>query len=1239
MAALPSAIWRALTGNKLFVLALVPAIALRADAELGYRWQVYFPDSLGYLASAVNNWPDSTRVSGYAGLLKLLQPFHSLALVTVLQHVMGLLVAVMIYAVARRYGVPTWLAVLVTVPVLYDGFEIQLEHLIMADTLFLFLVMLAVTVITWSPRPSWWACLVAGLMLGLSAVVRSTGLPLLAVFAVYLLIRLYPLRGSDRGGRPNYRSWLALAVSVVGFGIAFAAPAVAYERWYDQRHGEFAMTDSTGVFLYSRVMTFADCSRLSLPANLSRLCTSVPPGQRPLAQSYLWASYSPLLRLGAPEFSPQVNKLAEQFAIKAIEGQPLDYARVVLDDTWRTFGWTRSVFPYASVYDNYLFGGQNVTVSATPGTGWAFAPNNYVHGDPQTAVVSPYATVIRVYQRYVWLPGTVYGLILLAGLSGVILAWRRAGGEALLPWAVSLALIVVPAATAEFDYRYVLTAVPFGCLAAALAFGSETVGGRWLANRRRLAGASVDDTVVDIFTPDQRPDYTRKFDNRGWPSSAQSSTREFDASAPLTPPRERADRTGNAHPDRPMSRSARRNAMVRRAYADAALTAGPVDFDDDPRVRFRPVASSGERLLLTLLALVNAATAVVFIGWLLLPAHVPGPGVIGLGGWKLAIARISFCVVIAVETTRLVQNFAVWVFAWAMKDPIPKAPAAGLRVAILTTIVPSKEPIHVVERTLRAMLRIRYRGTVHVWILDEGDDPAVKEMAARLGVHHFSRKGVPRYNQPSGPFRAKTKSGNHNAWRDQYEGHYDVVAQMDPDHVPLECFLERTLGYFRDPDVAFVVAPQVYGNMHNNWVAHGASVQQYFFSGVVERGGNGMEAPLLIGTNHLYRPKAWREIGGYQDSIIEDHLTSMRVHGTVNPRSGRQWRGVYTPDVLAIGEGPESWTDYFNQQKRWAYGIWEILLKQKMRAGIRLRPPQRLLYGLVQFYYPSAAATLLLGSVATAIYLLLGITAIQVNGAVWVTLWTANMVSWILLWFWLRRFNLADHERRELGMTGMLLALFAGPIYVAAAARALAGRPLRYAVTAKGSLKSADSMRTFRLHLWWAAAAIGFLLISFEAHHDIAALRIWGSLAAVIGIGPPLILASSRLGKGGQLPPERDHPTQAPAGVPVDYRVPVRTEPRGIVRGGRHRTRSGTAVADRPAPALAGDGGPVFTGGTPASSARARPHTRGRHASAPPPLAPASVPRQHSGPPSHRPDTSRGPAHHPYRGHDYPADS
>lgn len=74
-------------------------------------------------------------------------------------------------------------------------------------------------------------------------------------------------------------------------------------------------------------------------------------------------------------------------------------------------------------------------------------------------------------------------------------------------------------------------------------------------------------------------------------------------------------------------------------------------------------------------------------------------------------------------------------------------------------------------------------------------------------MHHFSRKdrGYLEFNK--GAFAARTKHGNHNRWLFEYAGHYNVVMFVDTDHVPLPVFAERLLGYFRDPDVAFVVAP------------------------------------------------------------------------------------------------------------------------------------------------------------------------------------------------------------------------------------------------------------------------------------------------------------------------------------------------------------------------------------------------------------------------------------------------
>jgi len=274
----------------------------------------------------------------------------------------------------------------------------------------------------------------------------------------------------------------------------------------------------------------------------------------------------------------------------------------------------------------------------------------------------------------------------------------------------------------------------------------------------------------------------------------------------------------------------------------------------------------------------------------------------------------------------------------------------------------------------------------------------------------------------------------------------------------------------------------------------------------------GLDAPLLIGTNHMYRPAAWQQIGGYQDSVTEDHLTGMRVLGTTNPATGNRWRGVYTPDVLAIGEGPTTWTDYFNQQKRWAYGIWEIKIIRRLRTGIRLSLRQRLLFGMVQFYYPSVAAHVLLGSISTAGYLLLDVSPARVDGTVWLALWATSMASWFALWLWLRRFNLATHERRELGLYGIVLTLLAGPIYVAAGVAALLRRPMRYTVTAKGGLRSPDSARTFAVHAVWAAAAAVVLGLSLLLDNDHPALRVWAMLVLFTGAAPPLAAAFARAG-------------------------------------------------------------------------------------------------------------------------------
>ncbi len=86
---------------------------------------------------------------------------------------------------------------------------------------------------------------------------------------------------------------------------------------------------------------------------------------------------------------------------------------------------------------------------------------------------------------------------MLIGAAGVVARWRRWGGAGLLPWMVGGLLIVLPAMTAGFSYRYVLAALPPACLAAGLAFarrpGDRSVGALAADLRRHLGrGVAVD---------------------------------------------------------------------------------------------------------------------------------------------------------------------------------------------------------------------------------------------------------------------------------------------------------------------------------------------------------------------------------------------------------------------------------------------------------------------------------------------------------------------------------------------------------------------------------------------------------------------------------------------------------------------------------------------------------------------------------------------------------------------------
>lgn len=446
----------------------------------------------------------------------------------------------------------------------------------------------------------------------------------------------------------------------------------------------------------------------------------------------------------------------------------------------------------------------------------------------------------------------------------------------------------------------------------------------------------------------------------------------------------------------------------------------------------------------------------------------------------------------------------------------PPRPASGLRVAFITTFVPASESLDMLGRTLRAMLAADYPHDT--WLLDEGDSVEVRALCRSLGVRHFSRHGIAEYNTARGRFLARTKAGNHNAWYAEYAERYDVVAQIDSDFQVRRDFLTRTLGYFRDSRVAFVGTPQIYGNM-GNLIARGAAQQTYLFYGPIMRALSRRRMTLLIGANHIVRVAALQDIGWYQGHLTEDLATGMRFH------AGR-WESVYVAEPLAVGEGPTTWTAYFNQQYRWAFGCLNIFFAHSPRLNLKMRGRHALYYFLLEQFYFSGL-TMAAAVVLLLLYYLFGWAPANFE--------VAQLVSWyvpLLAWrqamlLWLQRFNVRPAEESGLMWAGRVLTIAAIPIYFLALVGVLRNKRVTWKTTPKGEAgdQEGDSLRVFVPHLGLSMLILAGMGGAVALGHTAWVFLAWGCVTASL-------MAAFSAGQVGRrmiaaLPRRRSRLTQA----------------------------------------------------------------------------------------------------------------
>ncbi len=296
-----------------FAVALGVAALIRLLVLVAYRPALWYGDTPEYLGSAKELAIPPVHQIGYPVFLSITH-FEgvTVATVTAAQHLIGLALAVLCYAFLQRRHVPKWLSIVGVSPLLFDGFLITMEQFVMADTLFLALLLTGLVLLFWDERPTVWLAFGAGAFLAAATLTRVIGLPVALLAIIYVLLR-----------RAGWRPMLTLAATI-------AIPLAAYVMLFQQKYGTYGFSTHQGGFFYARVATFVDCDKLQVEERLMRLCPVEPLDARKHQEYYVWQA-------GAVAQWGEATDIGQEFASAAIAQQPGAYLKVVALDMWHYF--------------------------------------------------------------------------------------------------------------------------------------------------------------------------------------------------------------------------------------------------------------------------------------------------------------------------------------------------------------------------------------------------------------------------------------------------------------------------------------------------------------------------------------------------------------------------------------------------------------------------------------------------------------------------------------------------------------------------------------------------------------------------------------------------------------------------------------------------------------------------------------------------------------------------------------
>ncbi|MEM7440276.1 MAG: glycosyltransferase [Pseudomonadota bacterium] len=386
---------------------------------------------------------------------------------------------------------------------------------------------------------------------------------------------------------------------------------------------------------------------------------------------------------------------------------------------------------------------------------------------------------------------------------------------------------------------------------------------------------------------------------------------------------------------------------------------------------------------------------------------------IGLGLWylhwrwtaSLNADALTFSIAVAsAETAAFLGTLLFFFDIWREQDtpqsPPPERRAdAGLdgegSINVDLFITTFDEGVEVVEPTIKDALDLAVpsAASLSIFVLDDGHQPGMPDLAKRYDVEYLARSTNRGF-----------KAGNLRNAIMQTRGDFVVICDADTSLFP--SFLENTLGYFRDPKVAWVQTPHWFYDIPdvqpwssgslvpNGWLGALSSRILSLFAGkrgygadpflsdptvffdVIQRRRNRNSASFCCGAGSIHRreavlanalgrqakhvrqvfPKGTGQSGRHQlracelqpfaYHVSEDILTSIHLH-----REG--WKSVYHPQVEARMLSPWSIKAWAMQRLKYAGGTYDIMINDNPIFGRGMSIWARLHYAATFWSYLS----------------------------------------------------------------------------------------------------------------------------------------------------------------------------------------------------------------------------------------------------------------------------------------------